>query len=106
MNNTSYLTNDPKQKPGSPKAHMKIARSLSNNNSTCNSIKNNSKERSDGFTQFVDQKQNNEKSQHDAGIRRFIKKVVTRIVKKIYLAITTSRLPNAINFRDFSHFNL
>jgi len=47
-----------------------------------------------------------DKAQYDAGIRRFMKKVVARILKRIYLSLTTSRLPNAIEFRDFSQFNL
>ena len=55
--------------------------------------------------QFSDNKIN-DKIQYDAGIRRFMKKVVTRILKRIYLSLTTSKLPNAIEYRDFSQFNL
>jgi hypothetical protein len=57
-------------------------------------------------TSILENNKLNEKSQHDASVRRFMKKVVTRILKRIYLSFTTSRLPNAIEFRDFSEFNL
>lgn len=52
------------------------------------------------------QNKNNEKVQFDASIRRFMKKVVTRILKRVYLMITTSRLADAIHLKDFSEFNL
>jgi hypothetical protein len=132
-NNLSLLSKINKQRIASPKKRALISSSnnklklesknsyfaMSNNaaknkDESFNSHKpnkpnfNNFKEKFNGFkfTSMLDNSDLNEKAQHNAGVRRFMKKVVTRILKRIYLIFTTSRLPNAIEFRDFSEFNL
>jgi hypothetical protein len=47
----------------------------------------------------------NDKSQQEASVRRFMKKIVARIIKRVYLMLSTTRV-DPLKYKDFSEYNV